>query len=400
MKKIERIFGYFTVFYLLNYLWIEKYIPLIGKLELVNIIVVAWFIASLINFQYLASKRLTIMNFIAFSSFLLIIFIGILSSFLFSYQGIKIVLTDMFLFSRFMIIFYAFSFLITEKSKNDMKEFFILNLKGLVSINFILLMVNIPLKLFPTLDVRFGIPSQQLIYSHPTYLASISFIGWAIISGKNKRIYQLMSLILMISTMRTKILLLVLVYFMYYFLIERIKIPTIKNIIGLTGLGTLSYTSFGDIIYTKLLSSESSVRATIMTKAASIAKDHFPLGSGFATFGSYTSFVHYSKLYNIYGLSNTYGFLTSSYQYGMDSYVSMLFAQFGFFGGFLYFVMLLAIVLNLIKDVLPDKKRSIELLALFLLTSCFTESIISTGIGIAIFGFMAINDSKIYDIKY
>ncbi|MFC4652858.1 hypothetical protein ACFO26_08030 [Lactococcus nasutitermitis] len=399
MKRIENFFCYFSIFYLLNYLWIEKYLPVLGKLQLVNIIVIVWFIASLVNIPYLLSKKLSIMNFIAFSSFLILILIGMLSSFLFSYQGFKAVLIDGFLFSRFMIIFYAFSLLISEKSKKKMKQFFIVNLKSLVVINFILLLINIPLKIFPTLDIRFGFPSQQLIYSHPTYLASISFLGWALISGRNKKYYQLMAIILMLSTMRTKILLLILVYFFYYFLVDKIKIPIIQNMISIIGLGTLGYTSFGDIVYTKLLNTESSVRATLMSKAAEIAKDHFPLGSGFSTFGSYTSFVHYSPLYNLYGLSDTYGFLTSSYQYGMDSYVSMLFAQFGFFGGILYFIMFLAMIINLITDVSVDKKRNIELLALFLLISCFTESTISTGIGIAIFGFLAINDSKTYDEK-
>lgn len=397
MKRIESIFCYFSIFYLLNYLWIEKYLPILGRLELVNIIVVVWFIASLINIPYLASKKPNIMIFIAFSSFLMIILVGLLASFLFSYQGIKVTLIDVFLFSRFMIIFYAFSSLISVPFKSKMKVFFIENLKWLVTINFLLLLINIPLKVFPTLDIRFGFPSQQLIYSHPTYLASISFLGWAIISGRNRRAYQLMSLVLMLSTMRTKILLLVLVYFLYYFLIDKIKIPAIRNMIGVLGLGSLGYTSLGDVVYTKLLNQESSVRATIMTKAVEIAKDHFPLGSGFATFGSYTSFVHYSPLYNIYGLSNTYGFLTSSYQYGTDSYISMLFAQFGFFGGILYFIMILALILTLIKEVSREQKRSIELLALFLLISCFTESIISTGMGIAIFGFLAINDTKRYD---
>ena len=47
-----------------------------------------------------------------------------------------------------------------------------------------------------------------------------------------------------------------------------------------------------------------SARYQLLTKAFEIARDMFPLGAGFATFGSYYSGVYYSSVYAAYGLSN------------------------------------------------------------------------------------------------
>lgn len=49
-------------------------------------------------------------------------------------------------------------------------------------------------------------------------------------------------------------------------------------------------------------------QVSIATKAFEIARDMFPLGAGFATFGSYYSGVYYSSVYAAYGLSNINGY--------------------------------------------------------------------------------------------
>lgn len=244
------------------------------------------------------------------------------------------------------------------------------------------------------MDIRLGYASQQLIYSHPTYLATVSFLGWSLIEGKGKRIFQIMAVVLMISTMRTKIILLVTIYVLYNVIIKKVNIPVIKSMISGSSVLILGYIVFGDLIYNKLINQESSVRAKIMLKSFEIAKDHFPFGTGFATFGSYSSFINYSPIYNIYGLSQSYGFLETSYQYGMDSYISMLVAQFGFIGAISFLLMLLIVILRTILSVSSDKKSQIELIGLFLVISCFTESIINTGLGVAIFFFLALSNSK------
>lgn len=51
----------------------------------------------------------------------------------------------------------------------------------------------------------------------------------------------------------------------------------------------------------------SSARSLLYTTSIKIADQHFPLGSGFGTFASGESRLHYSPVYAEYGLSRTYG---------------------------------------------------------------------------------------------
>lgn len=398
MGKIERGFCYFSIFYLINYLWIEKYFPAVGEINLVNIIVIILLVALLINIPYIISRTVTPITLLIIVLFILTILWGFLGSTVYGYQGIKLTFTDFFLFTRFIIMFAAMSLLVVEEQKKKLLNFFILNLKGLTTINFLLLLVNIPTHIFPTFDIRFGIASQQLIYSHPTYLATISFLSWALISGENSKKYKIMALILMLTTLRTKIIILVSVFYFYRLIVKNIKSLAIKNLLSIGSIVTLGYASFSDIIYTRLINTESSVRANIMITAVKIAKDHLPFGAGFATYGSYSSFLHYSPLYGLYGLSNTYGFLKTSYQYGMDSYVSMLIAQLGFFGSFTCITMILLIIFDVINKVDLRKKIPITLISIFLIMSCFTESTLNTGIGIVIFGLLSLTRNTFENI--
>ncbi|WP_229216165.1 O-antigen ligase family protein [Enterococcus faecium] len=265
-------------------------------------------------------------------------------------------------------------------------------MKVLVFVNFIFLLINIPTHVFPTLDVRFGFPSQQLLYPHPTYLGTIAFLGWDLITDSQDKYYKGMAFLLMLSTMRTKLILIAVAYILYNFFNYQMKIPISQKVIGVASSLSIIYYFFSDTIYNKMLSQESSARFLIMSTAVKIAKDHFPFGSGFASYGSNTSFTYYSPIYVLYGLSRTYGFLTNSYQYGTDSYISMVLAQFGFFGCLLYIAMFALIIFNMLNDAADIKARkSMELLAFYLILSFFTESIISSGTGIAILGFISLN---------
>ena len=64
--------------------------------------------------------------------------------------------------------------------------------------------------------------------------------------------------------------------------------------------------------------------------------DYLPFGSGFGSFASYASGVHYSKLYYQYGLDSIWGINKTDYAYIADTFYPCL-AQFGFVGIFLFF---------------------------------------------------------------
>ncbi|MGG5357917.1 MULTISPECIES: hypothetical protein [unclassified Enterococcus] len=396
MKKMEAYFYYFTIFYLLNYLWIEKYFPIIKELSLVNSLILLLLLKLIMTIPNLFVKKMPRINISILGLFLLTIVIGILSGLVYAYQPIKPILIDLFLFSRFFILYISIQLFVSDTLKKDLIQFFLANLKIIAFVNFILLLINIPMHVFPTLDIRFGFPSQQLLYPHPTYLGTLAFLGWALITDPKDKHYKGMAFLLMLSTMRTKLIIIAVSYSLYNFFKHQMKIPISQKILGILGSLSIVYYFFSDTIYNKMFSQESSARSLIMTTAVKIAKDHFPFGAGFASYGSNTSFTSYSPIYVLYGLSRTYGFLFDSHQYGADSYISMILAQFGIFGCLLYIAMFALIIFNMLNDTIDNKaSKRMGLLAFYLILSFFTESVISSGAGIAIFGFISSNTQKL-----
>lgn len=92
---------------------------------------------------------------------------------------------------------------------------------------------------------------------------------------------------------------------------------------------------------------------------------YFPLGSGFATYGSAAAITYYSKLYYRYGFSRRWGMTRSFHPFLMDSYYPQIIAQFGFPGAACYAVFLLGLFFRLILRI-RDKYFCCSCLYLFL----------------------------------
>lgn len=76
-------------------------------------------------------------------------------------------------------------------------------------------------------------------------------------------------------------------------------------------------------------------RLTLYTTSFEVLQDYFPLGSGFASFASYSSGVYYSPLYAKYGIDKIWGMNSTDYSYIADTYYPCL-AQFGVVGILLF----------------------------------------------------------------
>lgn len=87
---------------------------------------------------------------------------------------------------------------------------------------------------------------------------------------------------------------------------------------------------------------ESNPRYAAYIAAFRIAKDHFPLGSGPSTFGSFPVNVVYNDTYRDYKLDNIYGMsINSQPSFLLDTYWSSPIAELGFIGFILFVVQFL-----------------------------------------------------------
>ena len=110
-----------------------------------------------------------------------------------------------------------------------------------------------------------------------------------------------------------------------------------------------------------------SARYQLLIVSIEIAKDHFPLGSGFGTFACYYSGLSYSPLYGIYGLTNVNGLRQGATSFISDSFWPLVIGQTGFIGAVTF---VLAIVM-LFKAIQRIRKTSLAYYASALCGICY-----------------------------
>ncbi len=221
--------------------------------------------------------------------------------------------------------------------------------------------------------VRYGVPSYKFVFPHPTYVvqALVGVVAVLSINRKQNIAWIALALLLMILTMRSKAFGFV-AAFAALFLFAKSKhyswyhYPIAACAVAFVGWGALNE-YYGDI---------NQARRVMLDTSILIANSSFPLGLGFASFGTNMSFEHYSPVYSQYGVSGVYGLSQETGNYITDSFWPALIGQFGWIG----FVLFIAIVISLFRTIFQIAKRNgIEWLSpisimLYLLLSSFGES--------------------------
>lgn len=266
----------------------------------------------------------------------IIILLGVASNLIFNYQTLKFLLFDMLLCLKFYLI-YFFTEIIWKK------EFLEKNKKTLkihLSINIIILVIftilNYVFVLWPN-DFRFGLLSNKLFYSHPTYLAGISIFLLSLSIRINKKVLSLQNILIiliLISTLRLKAIGTALAILVLSFQIEKTNKKLSFSKIILVGVILFCF-AFDQINY-YFFQNDGFARKELLNTSIEIATDYFPLGTGFGTFGSYYSGESYSPIYYKYGLNRVYGLSPKHHPYISDSFYPMILGQFGYLGLILY----------------------------------------------------------------
>lgn len=389
----ERLFSIvFSIvsFYMLNQSLLEYHIIFLKRFSIINVVTLLLFFILLVSLSRNLDVRVDRKKMIVFIFFLLVVTMGLISSIGSSYSSIKTTGLDLFLFSRFMIVYMFIIIFFSHDMKKKATDILIVELKCLTIFNFTLLFFNLLFHFLPYFDIRYGFEAQQLLYSHPTYLGSLSFFCWYFLKNDRKDIvFNFMNICLIISTLRSKLIILMIVYYLFYLFEKGNKIDFKKIILPIFGNGLLLLLFKGQI-EGKLINNEAAIRYILMSNAKKIAIDCFPLGSGFGTYGSFTSFKYYSILYQKLGMNTVYGLLPNFYAFGMDSYYSMVLGQFGFLGLIFYILMLWFLCSSFLNLKHFELKKYAFIL--FLLLSFFTESTLNSSIGLVLFGILALDE--------
>lgn len=316
-------------------------------------------------------------SFVIIICLIMLVITGLYSNLKYNYQPIGIVLSDLLLVLKFFLVYFLSKKLwnydfIKKYNTNILKH-----LKVIIMIFLLLTIGNYLLDIFPG-EIRYGIKSNQLFYEHPTYLAAVCTFLLSFLILLSKKIvtkYSLILFLLILTTMRFKAIgaTVAIIIALLYIRLSNKKLSIVKLAI----IGCLIIVVTYNQISFYFFDVEGSARSELLKTSIEIAKDYFPFGTGFATYGSYYSSISYSFIYYIYNLSGIYGLSPNNPSFITDSFWPMILGQFGVLGTILYLICLVKIY-NYIKLTfkLPNKKIYISkiICMLYLIISSTSET--------------------------
>lgn len=238
---------------------------------------------------------------------LVFIAVGLTGNLIYQYQPIKSVIIDLYTNLKFFFAigtgYYLFASLDWDERKKTAQR----SGQVIALILFSMFLADRVFCFWPA-EERYGIPSTVLFYSHPTYLAgAMAFLLVLLTSFYDKTNLPCiaMALTIMVFTLRAKSLAsaAVYVFIFVFFLVLRWKLR-LWHIVA-AGVGSIAI-AWHKIRFYFIDLGGSSARSVILQKSFAVMKDHFPIGTGFGTYGSAEAEKHYSPVYLKYGLHDNY----------------------------------------------------------------------------------------------
>lgn len=342
--------------------------PLFGYLDELFIV----FILTLYLYKLLKNKKIPKIDLKILVLSLIVVTIGIISNYVFNYvTNFVYILVDIITIFKFVIIFLFFksNFLFNIKNIKVLES--VLFPYSLVM--FVLAMQNL-FTLNMTYEVRYGLPAFKYIFEAPgmviNQMICIIMVIRLASSNQNKRNYYrhaavLLCLTTIVLTLRTRAFVFIFLYFLFYLISSKINTKNGKFYL-LTSLVLtipLALSQFSNYYY------NDTPRSRFLKNSFYLIKKHFPLGSGFGSYGSAVAADNYSKLYYELGFNSYYGMGPNDNLFLHDNYWPMIFSQLGIIGT-LFFLRLLYLIFSwVIINILHKKDNQVKAVLLSVVVS-------------------------------
>ena len=270
------------------------------------------------------------------------------------------------------------------------------HLKFITGLVFLTVVGNLLFDIFPYYEIRFGIKSQQIFFTHPTYLASFSVIIIILLSvnlrehEENKK-YIILMLLVLASTLRFKSIAFIPIYMYLYYIVfkkqRKLQLLDVGILCVLGGVFAISQVM-------EYFNNPDWARNVLTMNSLNIAKDNFPIGTGFGTYASWASGESYSNIYYDYNISTTWGISPDFYEFIADTFWPMIIGQFGVLGLGIYIYILLRIYKNIINNDNLDYYFGQILALLYLIILSIAEASFSGPIVVVYMALIAVLGNK------
>ncbi len=328
------------------------------------------------------SLKIKSRNFVILMLLLIMVIIGLVGNICFGYsQSLDGIFRDIVNFLKFPLTFLLIKMLGIDKIMVKMLSKHVTQIiKFMITITFAFGIINLFVDVGMSHgSARYGIMPYKFLYSHPTYLvlSSILMLSYIQILPKSRKnlIYELMLLLTIVFTMRTKGIVVVAIFvFIKY---APVAIKKLKALYW-GGAGIVG----GIMAYSKLMeytSYSTSPREVLYKGALDLIGKCFPIGSGFATYASHLS-VRYESL--VYEFVKVPMYKATELVYG-DAGFAYYLGQFGFLGiivGIFLAINIYKLAVDKVKDKLP-----IILIFIYIVVALTSETIlVNNGIELAV----------------
>lgn len=305
-----------------------------------------------------------------------ILIIGFLSSLVFRYQKLFPVVFDALISCSKFIIAYFFIKIYIHRNPRYYTAYIVTVCKVIVIVLSLFALHDLIFApFFKKNEFRYITYSLQLMFPYPTYLAYAGATLLIIFGylNRNKKYlgYMILSTFICAVSLRTKSLGFIMLYWLFYittFVFKRKKawFTIIGSAIAAAIVG------YDQIVITFFTANRFSPRSILIKDSVALMGRHFPLGTGFGTFGTVSARDFYSVLYIDLGYPGMTGMSPTDTQFLSDSFWPSIFAQFGFFGLLLFIYLVILLFKQSIRMLKKNKETGfamIMILSYMLVTS-------------------------------
>lgn len=261
-----------------------------------------------------------------------LVLIGLIGNFLWDVQGYPFaIVIDIVACIKFPLIvlcgLYGFN-----RCSSDLLILLEAEVKILSIVMLLLACVNLVYNFGMGGEVRYGLRSFFFVNGHPTGLVAMG-VGMSLILLRDPRgnfPWILVLLLVIASSLRSKGFVYCLLMLIGLFVLRGGRRLNVIHIALCVVMGVM----IGWDQYISYFTNEGYARTELSRACVEVAMDYFPIGPGFATFGSNITSVsqYYSVLYYMYDLSTVEGLIPGNATFLSDTFWPIVLGQFGFLG--------------------------------------------------------------------
>lgn len=248
--------------------------------------------------------------------------------------------------TKFLWTLFAFKYYITSMVYKEMSQMLRLLAKWFCYLAGAFAVISQFINLGMTGSERYGIKSYNFVFPMSFQFLAVALVAIAVLSiskgyKNNRMAYAAVCVGLILATKSSPLLFAVMFVFLLFYFQRRMQLKTrtvVFMAVIILLLGTYQIQTY--------LMNVNAPRYLFFYYGGKTANTYFPLGSGFATFGSDQAARNYSKLYYQYGFNSLFGMNVKDGSFLSDTFWPMAIGQFGWIGSVLYILIYVRIFLS------------------------------------------------------